>query len=565
MKVWEDGAGIAVLKDNDPATYFHSRWNGAEVNEAHYLQVDLSDAGSIGDFAFEYAVRKAGDSQNTSPAPTKIEVRVSSDGVNFGNPVATYPSGTNANSLPLHTDLGKTLWNSGMISAGKKITHIRLTVTASAGPGENKWKDHFFFAMGTLNIYRYGYVANADYEHLVTITEELLDNVSKALESANEVNDKNLVTTEEVETARLALLAQKEALVAAMNFEPLASGQYYTFQCVGSNKFLSSDMDKNNNNRLQLKSSADKSCYFYKDDSGVLAYSGGKYMGVKSANDKYNVTLLEVGETESVIFHTDYAVNHESHPYYISLGSRNEFGTNYRFAYGIGDRADSGVGSKAEIQALGNGYEWVVAKATKLPVEITDVKFATFYAPLPVSVPNGVTAYYLADGVVKNSRVQLTEIEEKEIPAGTGVILTAETPGVYDFEILGNSSLKINNLFEGTVASEYITEEAYVLAQKNGVIGLYLAEMNKSVGSGANQQSAFLNNGHRVYLPKDKLVQGANFSSELRFLFPGATAVEEVEAENGSVDVIYDLSGRKLENITKPGIYIVNGQKRIVR
>ena len=564
-KGWEDGAGIAGLTDNDPATYFHSRWNGAAVNEAHYLQVDLSDAGSIGDFAFEYAVRKAGNSQSTSPAPTKIEVRVSSDGVNFGNPVATYASGTNANSLPLYTDLGKTLWNSGMISAGKKITHIRLTVTASAGPGGNKWKDHFFFAMGTLNIYRYGYVANADYEHLVTITEELLDNVFKALESANEVNDKNLVTTEEVETARLALLAQKEALVAAMNFEPLASGQYYTFQCVGSNKFLSSDMDKNNNNRLQLKSSADKSCYFYKDDSGVLAYSGGKYMGVKSANDKYNVTLLEVGETESVIFHTDYAVNHESHPYYISLGSRNEFGTNYRFAYGIGDRADSGVGSKTGIQALGNGYEWVVAKAAKLPVEITDVKFTTFYAPLPVSVPNGVTAYYLADGVVKNSRVQLTEIEEKEIPAGTGVILTAETPGVYDFEILGNSSLKINNLFEGTVASEYITEEAYVLAQKNGVIGLYLAEMNKSVGSGANQQSAFLNNGHRVYLPKDKLVQGANFSSELRFLFPGATAVEEVEAENGSVDVIYDLSGRKLENITKPGIYIVNGQKRIVR
>ena len=44
-----------------------------------------------------------------------------------------------------------------------------------------------------------------------------------------------------------------------------------------------------------------------------------------------------------------------------------------------------------------------------------------------------------------------------------------------------------------------------------------------------------------------------------------ATGVEEVKSENGERKTIYDLSGRKLSEITAPGIYIVNGKKVLVK
>ncbi len=44
----------------------------------------------------------------------------------------------------------------------------------------------------------------------------------------------------------------------------------------------------------------------------------------------------------------------------------------------------------------------------------------------------------------------------------------------------------------------------------------------------------------------------------------GDTAVEGIEAEDGE-QVIYDLTGRKVDNITNAGIYIVNGKKVMVK
>ena len=44
-----------------------------------------------------------------------------------------------------------------------------------------------------------------------------------------------------------------------------------------------------------------------------------------------------------------------------------------------------------------------------------------------------------------------------------------------------------------------------------------------------------------------------------------ATGVEEVKSENGEVKGIYDLSGRKLSEITAPGIYIIGGKKVLIK
>ena len=43
------------------------------------------------------------------------------------------------------------------------------------------------------------------------------------------------------------------------------------------------------------------------------------------------------------------------------------------------------------------------------------------------------------------------------------------------------------------------------------------------------------------------------------------TGIEEVKGENGKVKTIYDLTGRQVNEITKAGIYIVNGKKVLVK
>lgn len=43
------------------------------------------------------------------------------------------------------------------------------------------------------------------------------------------------------------------------------------------------------------------------------------------------------------------------------------------------------------------------------------------------------------------------------------------------------------------------------------------------------------------------------------------TGIEEVKGEDGKVDAIFDMQGRKIDAITAPGLYIVNGKKVLVK
>ena len=44
-----------------------------------------------------------------------------------------------------------------------------------------------------------------------------------------------------------------------------------------------------------------------------------------------------------------------------------------------------------------------------------------------------------------------------------------------------------------------------------------------------------------------------------------ATCIENVITNGEAIESIYDLNGRKIEEITQPGIYIVNGKKVFVK
>ena len=192
-----------------------------------------------------------------------------------------------------------------------------------------------------------------------------------------------------------------------------------------------------------------------------------------------------------------------------------------------------------------------------------DTDFATFYSIAPVELPEGITAYYIKNDGFGNGYVTLTADEDRIIPANTGVILATEATDDTEIALttLGADVAPENgNLLKGTAVDAVINETAYVLGMADGKIGLYKASTT------GYAEGTFLNNANKAYLPASAVPAAANGAAYYSFRFgEGTTGVEEVKAENGEAKTIYDLTGRRVEAITAPGIYIVNGKKTLVK
>ena len=203
---------------------------------------------------------------------------------------------------------------------------------------------------------------------------------------------------------------------------------------------------------------------------------------------------------------------------------------------------------------------WAIEEVTVLPVKVSAAGYATFYAPVALTLPEGLTAYTVT--VNNDGWATLNEIESDVIPANTGVVLEG-TAKTYNLTVAEPAEAISGNDLLGTVAASYVTADAYVLGYinvaeegqpENKQVGFYTATKNQQEGA------SWLNNGFKAYLPKT--VQ----ATTLRFNFGGTTAIESVL--NNGVDAnapIYDLSGRRVMNAVKGGIYIQNGKKFIVK
>ena len=180
--------------------------------------------------------------------------------------------------------------------------------------------------------------------------------------------------------------------------------------------------------------------------------------------------------------------------------------------------------------------------------------WSSFYATFPVAIPEGVEAYIVT--AANAGYVTLTQIYNA-VPANTGVILKGGSIEATNENYYSGAVAEVTgNLLQGTMTNAYISEEAYVLGKVDGVIGLYKALMT---------DGQWLNNANKAYLPASVVPTSAQGAASFSFRFgEGTTGIENVEVENAS-NVIYDLTGRRVEAISAPGIYIVNGVKRVVR
>ena len=208
-------------------------------------------------------------------------------------------------------------------------------------------------------------------------------------------------------------------------------------------------------------------------------------------------------------------------------------------------------------------YVYEVTMVEAYDVEITDAKYATFYAVSESTAPEGVEVYYVTNEGVESEKINLTKIENRIIPANTAVIIYSETAGNYEFSASTTNAPAISdNLLKGTPISTNITEEAYVLGNKDGV-GLYKA-ITKDVSTSGGTKKVFLNNANKAYLPASAVPAAAQASNGFRF-GEGTTGIDEITENRVQSTVIYDLTGRRVEAITAPGIYIVGGKKVLVK
>ena len=200
---------------------------------------------------------------------------------------------------------------------------------------------------------------------------------------------------------------------------------------------------------------------------------------------------------------------------------------------------------------------WKVVEIDAPTSELTvgEAEYATLMLGFNATIPAGVEVF-VANGTVEGNEnyVNLEPVTDI-LPAKTPVIVKAAA-GTYRFTYTNSSVEAIDNDFEGTLYDQNITEDAYVLGKVDGVVGLYLAKKNQDEGS------AWKNNANKAYLPA--VAGSANVASYSFRFGEGTTGVEKVEMRNEKSE-IYDLTGRRVENIAAPGIYIVGGKKVLVK
>ena len=269
--------------------------------------------------------------------------------------------------------------------------------------------------------------------------------------------------------------------------------------------------------------------------------SGVEQGAVALANGTDNLTLTTEGNANGVAFghNPDSAV---------------EQGADWSTDWYLEPVADAKVYYS---RSIAKGYNW-----------------ATMFLPFSVTVPDGIEAYTAIEGDIKEGDtkryVDLNTVASV-IPARTAVVLYRENnESLQEFRFdftTEEADVVENNIFRGCVMTKAVggnpaNENYYLLFRgTNGEAFYWMKEeYDENLGSGTTHIKCEGNKAYMVLPDVD-----AGNASSFSFRFPGTTGIDAVEGESGELKTIYDLQGRKLTEITVPGIYIVNGEKVLIK
>ena len=196
--------------------------------------------------------------------------------------------------------------------------------------------------------------------------------------------------------------------------------------------------------------------------------------------------------------------------------------------------------------------QWYIIEATDIEVALNaheGKSYATAYLPFDIASVEGAKAY-IGQKNETGDKLNATVLEGG-IPAKRGVILMSETAEPKATLKLGQASATVtNNALMGTLTEKDYTDElVFGLGNTSGKVGFY------KMATGA-----------KILANKAYLAAGAKQALELVFEDGTTTGIENVTNEAAKRQApIYDLTGRRIMQTVKGGLYIQNGKKFIAQ
>lgn len=199
---------------------------------------------------------------------------------------------------------------------------------------------------------------------------------------------------------------------------------------------------------------------------------------------------------------------------------------------------------------VGKGSTFRIYDSVELPLtQVGEKYYATTYLPFAVTIPEDVNAY---TATLNENNVALNTVTGV-LPAETAVILEGNANTASFALTSENSTIDKGNML-GTLEAMTIeagTTSYLILGTKNDVLGFYLPkETMTSIA------------GNRAYFDIS-----ANNAAQKGFSlnFGIVSGINNAVIGNNNQGVIYDLTGRRVNNTVKGDIYICNGKKIIIK
>lgn len=189
--------------------------------------------------------------------------------------------------------------------------------------------------------------------------------------------------------------------------------------------------------------------------------------------------------------------------------------------------------------------------------------FGTLYSDKAVVIPEGLTATTVKEAADGQLTMDWEYAAGNTVPAGTGLLVKGENDTTYDFITTDNAvELSTANLLSGSTNAATTTGAAdskfykltYSVVAGEQVLGFFW---------GAADGAAFTNEAGKAYL----VIPAGSEANGFRLDGSAITGINNVELDSAA-DKIYTISGvavsAKKGNLPA-GLYIVNGQKQIVK
>lgn len=370
------------------------------------------------------------------------------------------------------------------------------------------------------------YTGEAELYHNQTILGKV---TSFALtQSVNDVKETKYILNGEKQTSSVDVKNLKDGDWLTIVYVVGDTEEVNTFYKIKSGeKYLSAK-----ESGLTLADNEDDDVIFYHNvgekGSSLLSFTKGVYLKENS------LSTIEDNNGSQILFVCDEAdINGDEEDIKVSAIMVNDKYLTYDYKRAIS------LSSKTS-----NAYYLEPVKA--LPVQLHEIGgkgYATFYAPVDVTVSDGLEAY---TAELEGDVLYLKKVDGV-IPAATGVILYTET-ATMDYALqIDDVSVSADTDLDGTYPRKYVDGNIYGLNEKNGKVGFYKMKSNSKL----SPFRAFLR------MPED------GEAKELSFDFSETDIVEAIEMWHQE-NAIYDLQGRKVQN-PGTGLYIVNGKKILIR